>query len=199
MSEPSDSQTKPDPGALRLKKRENPEEEHLRQAAEAVSAKPSSRKNPKKSVNRSGSRTLRLLGLTLGPCFLGLIVLGAFLAHQVLDWQILTPEQARLTRNIGIASFFAVVILQAFTEDLLQGILCFFLLPYTVIYGLFFADAGPIRGLTIAVLIFLGAEMFYTPEEAIVPTIQSAVNNWIQDGQDKLIQPDGRREAGKIN
>lgn len=189
---------KPDPGALRLKRRENPEEEKLREASRSASAsvKASSRKKPKDPGHRSASLKVKMLGLTLGPCILGLVILGLFLAHQVLEWEILTEEQALLTRNIGLVAFLAVLILEAFTEDILQGVLCFFLLPYTFLYGLFFADAGPVRGLTIAVLIFLGAEMVFTPEEALVPTVQTVVNDWIRSGQDKLIYPDGRPEAG---
>ena len=195
MANPPESPTAPDPGSLRLKPREHPEQEKLREASAAAFASASAKPH-KKQKRGHPSFAAQVLTLTLGPCLLGLVILGLFLAHQVLEWEILSPEQASLTRNIAIGSFLAVIILEAFSEDLMQGVLCFFLPPYMFIYALFFSDAGPIRGLTIAVLIFLGAEMALQPEEALVPVVQTTLNDWIRAGQDKLINPDGRPDAG---
>ena len=197
MDESQEPAFQPDSGVLKLRRKESPEETKLRETSKQMKAQ-HARKIPQKKAKKKKNRqiTARTISLTLGPCLLGLMIFGLFLAHQKLNWEILTPEQALLTRNIGMVVFLVVVIVEAFTEDILQGILCLFLPPFTFLYGLFFADAGPIRGLTISILLFLGTEMFLLPDEALVPTVQTTVNDWIQSGQDKLIHPDGRPEAG---
>lgn len=191
------NQPRPKPGVLKLKKRDEPEQA-LKSTSTPTKIPSQKQRRARKSSSskRTRSTMFRILGLTLAPCVLGLLVFGIFIAHQVLEWEILSQDQVLLTRNITLAAFLAVIILEAFTEDLLQGILCLFLLPYSFIYGLFFADAGPIRGLTIAFLVFLGAEMYFTPDDAFVPKAQQVINEWIKTGQDKLIYPDGRPEAG---
>jgi len=152
------------------------------------------RKKPKpgRTANRFG---LRFFGLSIGSFLLGGAVLGAFLYHQINGLDILTPEQADMARAITVIAFILVVILEAFTEDMMQGILCLFLLPYTFVYGLLFADAGPIRGLTMALLAFFAAEIYFTPDDALVPQVAEMINTWIEDGQERLINPD-RPEAG---
>lgn len=152
-----------------------------------------SRKKPAKASKKI---TLRFLGQSVGSFLIGGLVLGFFLYHQATGMEWLTPEQANLARAIAIASFVAVLIIEAFTEDMMQGILCFFLTPYSFVYGLFFADAGPIRGLTMAILLFFGAEIYFTPENALIPRMARTIDSWIQSGQDTLIQPDGRPDAG---
>lgn len=150
----------------------------------------------KKPASASKAFGLRFLGQSIGSFVIGGLLLGAFLYHQATGMDMLSPQQANMARGIAVTSFLAILIIEAFTEDMMQGILCFFLLPYSFVYGLLFADAGPIRGLTVAVLLFFGAEMYFTPDDALVPTVAETVNGWIRAGQDRLIYPDGRPEAG---
>jgi hypothetical protein len=159
-------------------------------------AKKKKKGNKLKPAKESGKFSMRFMGQSIGSFFVGSLILGLFLYHQATGMEILTPQQANLGRGIAITSFVVILIIEAFTEDMMQGILSLFLLPYSFVYGLLFADAGPIRGLTVAVLVFFGAEMYFTPKNALVPQITKAVNGWIQSGQDKLIYPDGRPEAG---
>ena len=144
-----------------------------------------------------GSRSfgMRFLGQSVGAFVIGMLVFGGFLYHQAVGMTLLTPAQAEVARGVAMAAFVVILIIEAFTEDMMQGILCLFLVPYSFIYGLLFADAGPIRGLTMAVIVFLGAEMYFTPKEALVPQVADTVNGWIFSGQDRLINPD-RPDAG---
>lgn len=166
------------------------------QEPEAAKKKKKRKKREKKPGAASKKFGLRFLTQTIGSFCVGGLILGAFLYHQATGMEVLTPQQAQVARGIAIVSFMVILIIEAFTEDMMQGILSFFLLPYSFVYGLLFADAGPIRGLTVAVLLFLGAEMYFTPNDALVPTVADTVNGWVRAGQDKLIYPDGRPEAG---
>lgn len=198
MSDEETPKAKPDPGALRLKKRESSAETESSPATAAPPRKSrSAKKNREKKRRKKGTVSPgRMLFNTLGSCAVALILLGLFLAHQVLEWDLVPKETALLGRNIFLAVFLLVVIVESFSEDLLQGILCLFLLPYTVFYAVFVSETGPIRGFTIALLLFFAAEMVFTPEEAVVPKVEAEVSGWIKAGQDKLIYPDGRPQAG---
>lgn len=154
-------------------------------------------KKRKKMKPGGGSRKFgrRFLGQTLGSFLIAGLLFGAFLYHQAVGLELLTPEQAGLIRGVAVVAFLVILIIEAFTEDMLQGILCLFLTPYSFVYGLLFADAGPIRGLTAAMLVFLGAEVYFTPDQALVPHVTRTINEWIFTGQDRLINPD-RPDAG---
>jgi hypothetical protein len=198
MNDDSTPSPKPDPGVLRLRKRDtapppSPMQEKTRPPT-ASGSKP--KKKKRKHKQKPGTTVVQALAKTLGSCVIALLLCGLFLAHQVLEWELLPQDTLLLARNITLAAFLVVLILEAFSEDLLQGILCLFLLPYTVFYGVFMSDAGPIRGITIAILMFLGAEIYFTPEQAVVPKVEAQVSSWIRSGQDALIYPDGRPQAG---
>lgn len=149
----------------------------------------------KKPGHKSGSFGMRFLGMSIGTFLVAGSAFGAFIYHQVNDLEILTPQQLSMTRGIVVVAFFVILVIEAFTEDLLQGVLSLFLPPYAFVYGLLFADAGPIRGLTMAMLVFLGAEVYFTPDDALVPKTTNTINAWIDTGQQKLIDPD-RKDAG---
>jgi len=189
----------PDPGVLRLKKRDtapppSPMQAKTRPPVDAGTR--SDKKQKKKRKQKPGTSVARALARTLGSCVASLLLFGLFLAHQVLEWDIVPQDTLYLARNITLSALLILLILEAFSEDLLQGILCLFLMPYTVFYGVFVSDAGPVRGITIALLMFLGAEIYFTPDQAVVPKVEAQVSSWIQSGQDALIYPDGRPQAG---
>lgn len=144
----------------------------------------------KKPAKASGKFGIRFLSMSIGSFLLGAAVFGAFLYHQVNGMDILTPHQATMARGIAVVAFFVVLVIEAFHEDMIQGVLSLFLPPYAFVYGLLFADAGPIRGLTMAMLVFLSAEIYFTPDDALIPNTVSTLNSWIESGQQKLINPD---------
>lgn len=155
------------------------------------------RKEPKKPKpgKVSGHFGVRFWGMSIGSFLIGSAIFGSFLYHQATGMTILTAQQADTARGVAVVAFFVILVIEAFTEDLLQGVLSFFLPPYAFVYGLFFADAGPIRGLTMSMILFLGAEMYFTPQNALAPKVTNTINEWIVSGQQKLINPD-RPEAG---
>lgn len=201
MSEEEDQTTAPVTGGLRLKQ----QEEHVPSPLAEMEPPPSKKRKKKKKKKQSDSTNphlaqeevktpgkkskLRFFLISGLPFFFSLVIFSAFIAHQVLDWQILTHQQALFARNILITSLFVILIIEAFVEDILQGVLCLFVPPYSIMYGIFVADAGPIRGLTLAVLCFLGAEMYYTPDDALVPLLEEKVNGFIKTNQDRLLDP----------
>jgi hypothetical protein len=175
--------------------------EHREVVKEPDEVKRKARKKRRKAPKPSKGRevTVRFLSMSIGSFLVAALIFGTFLYHQAagLDW--ITPKQAEMARGITVVSFLVILIIEAFTEDMMQGILSLFLLPYTFVYGLLFADAGPVRGVTVAMLLFLGAEVYFTPDSALVPKVERTVNGWIAKNQDKLINPEGekgRRDAG---
>lgn len=182
---------------LRLKPRTEQKPAPVQAPPPPKTKKSKKRKEPKqpKPGNASGRFGVRFLGMSIGSFLLGSAIFGSFLYHQATDMTILTEQQADTARGMTVVAFLVILIIEAFTEDLLQGVLALFLPPYAFVYGLFFADAGPVRGLTMAMLLFLGAEMYFTPQNALVPIVSNTLNGWIDSGQQKLIDPD-RPEAG---
>jgi hypothetical protein len=172
----------PGESKLRLKPRLEQSRPPVRAAPPAKKKKSKAPKTPK-AGKASGRFGMRFLGMSIGSFLLGSALLGSFLYHQATGMEILTEDQAEMTRGVAVVAFLVILIIEAFTEDLLQGVLSLFLLPYAFVYGLLFADAGPIRGFTMAMLVFLGAEMYFTPQNALVPKVTNTINEWIDLGQ----------------
>jgi hypothetical protein len=185
---------------LRLKEQERKEPGLIQEPEELRKLREKKRKPKKKKKPAKSSRSfgLRFWGQTIGTFVVSIALLGGYLYHQSMGLQILTPSQAEMVRGIAMVSVLALLILEAFKQDMMQGVICLFLFPYAFIYGLIFADAGPLRGITLAVLMFFGAEVYFTPDNALVPKVSRSVNAWIQQGQNRLIDPD-RPDAGFEN
>jgi len=170
------------------------EPEELKKAAK----KKKNKRAPKKP-SEAKQFTVKFLSMSIGSFLVAGLIFGTFLYHQTASLSWISPGQAEMARGIAVVSFLVILIIEAFTEDMMQGILCLFLLPYTFVYGLLFADAGPVRGVTVAMLLFLGSEVYFTPDSALVPKVERTINGWISTNQDKLINPEGekgRRDAG---
>ena len=195
MSNDETPVNKPNPGTLRLREKESfdPKAPARRASPKKPAAKKSSKNKQKK---RNGHSRLRFMLYSFGGGIVGFTVFGLLLAHQLLEWEVVSQSDLLMGRNILLVVFFAVLIIEAFTSDLLQGILCLFFLPYTIFYGIIMCQTGALKGFTIAVVLFLGAEIYFIPDEAIVPIAHKQVNDWIKSGQDRLIYPDGRPQAG---
>lgn len=193
MNEPSDEEWSPAQSNLKLKHRK------VEETIENPPLPPQNvrKKKAKKPGHESGRFASRFLSRSIGSFLFGILLFGAFLYHQVNELGILTDQQAAMTRGMTVAVFFVILVIEAFRVDILQGILSFFLPPYAFVFGLLFADAGPVRGLTMALLVFLGAEVYFTPEDALVPKTMTAINEFIESGQQKLINPD-KEDAGFV-
>jgi hypothetical protein len=193
MSDKNDSL--PHQSALRLKKKDV-EPEIIAPAPHQVQPE-KEKKKKKKPGNASGKFGMRFLGQSIGSFLVACLLFGGFIYHQVEGLGYLSTNQATMARGVTVIAFFVILVIEAFTEDMIQGVLSLFLPPYAFVYGLFFADAGPIRGLSMAMLLFLGAEVYFyeNMDDALVPKTTKAINEWIQTGQDKLINPD-KHEAG---
>ena len=149
------------------------------------------KKGQKVHVTRPGSGALQS-----GAAFvLVTLILGALLYHQFEEMTVLSGPQANLVRICFVVGLYVVLLLEAFTQDMMQGLFCVFFPPYAYIYGIFFADAGPLRGFTIAVLLFLGAEMYLQSDDALVYHSIENVQSVIARGRG-LIMDEPRREAG---
>lgn len=191
MSEHEKNTWEPASSKLKLKSRKVEEE---------IFAPPPPPKKPAKvkkakPAKSSGKMSIRFLSMSIGSFIFGSLIFGAFIYHQANNLEILSPQQANMTRGIAVIAFFVILVIEAFQEDLIQGVVSLFLPPYAFVYGILFADAGPVRGLTMAMLVFLSAEVYFTPETALVPNTLSAINEWINAGQQKLINPD-KPDAG---
>ncbi|MCC5847098.1 MAG: hypothetical protein JJU29_03310 [Verrucomicrobia bacterium] len=149
------------------------------------------KKHQKVNVTRPGSGALQS-----GAAFvLVTLLLGALLYHQYEEMTILSEPQANLVRLCFVVGLYVVLLLEAFTQDMMQGLFCVFFAPYAYVYGIFFADAGPLRGFTVAVILFLGAEMYFQPKDALVYHAIENVESVIARGRG-LIMDEPRREAG---
>lgn len=127
--------------------------------------------------------------------FLLLCALGGGLIYHRVTGQDLLPLYVVNLASISIlAGFYVVVLIEAFAHDMLQGILCLFIPPYALVYGLFFSDAGPLKGFTLGLMLFLGAEMYYVPDDALVNQGTKTLSSWV-GGLQALIGGE-RRQAG---
>jgi hypothetical protein len=112
---------------------------------------------------------------------------GAMLFHQVTDRELISAEHFHYGRVFLVVAFYIVLVIEAFTEDMLHGLFCVFFPPYALVYGLFFSDAGPLRGLTLAVALFLGAEIYLTPDDSLVIIARDAVSSFVNQGQSLIL------------
>ncbi|MCC5844109.1 MAG: hypothetical protein JJU05_07650 [Verrucomicrobia bacterium] len=116
---------------------------------------------------------------------------GGLLYHQVTGKELISPEHAHYGRVFFVVAFYLVLVIEAFTEDMLHGLFCVFFPPYALVYGLLYSDAGPLRGLSLAVIVFLGAEVYFTPEDALVIHVRDGISEFVSEGQ-RLIQDEPR-------
>ncbi|WFB36499.1 hypothetical protein P3T73_01830 [Kiritimatiellota bacterium B12222] len=185
----------PNASPLRLKNKHNPDIVPEAERKKQHLSKASQKKKPAKSSRKFG---MRFFGMSIGSFLVASALFGTFIYHQISGLDLLTLHQLELTRGIVVVSWFVILVIDAFTQDMLQGILALFMPPYAFIYGLLFADAGPVRGVTMALLCFFAAEIYFTPDNALVPETLSTLNGWIESGQQKLINPD-KKDAGFEN
>lgn len=141
------------------------------------------KKSKKAKVVKPGSAALQSLA---GFVFVALL-LGGLLYHQIQGLSYLSPEHASLLRIVLVGGFWLVLMIEAFTADMMQGLFCVFFPPYAFVYGLLFSDAGPLRGLTFGILLFLGAEIYFTPKDALALHIRDGVQEIVDKGQSAIL------------
>lgn len=120
-------------------------------------------------------------------------LLGGLLFHEVTGKELVSGEIANYGRIFLVVALYVVLVIEAFTQDMLHGLFCVFFPPYALVYGLLYSDAGPLRGLSLAVIVFLGAEMYFSPEDALVYHVRDAISEFVGEGQ-RLILDEPRNE-----
>ena len=148
------------------------------------------KRKKKSKVNKGSSALLESL---MGFVFVALLG-GGLIYHRVTGQTLLSVYALNMVGLSIVLGFYVVMIIESFSHDLMQGVLCLFVPPYVFIYGLFFSDAGPLRGFTLGVLVFLGAEMHFTPDTSLALKGRDQVTGWVEGGQ-RLLSGE-RRDAG---
>ncbi len=123
----------------------------------------------------------------------GCAVMGLLIYHRTAELSFLAEDQISFARWILVIGVFAAIIVEAFIQDMLQGILSLFFPPYSVVYGLFFTDSPPLRGLSAALICFLSVEATMLPNDSVVISSYNAVNEWYQGTMNVLLD---KEEAG---
>jgi hypothetical protein len=89
-----------------------------------------------------------------------------------------TYEWAR----IGLGAIGAVLLLVvAFQDSVYQGLLCLFLLPYTIYYAAVRLEIYWIQGIFMGVVVALCAELYFIPSQAVITSAQINSAIFIRD------------------
>lgn len=120
-----------------------------------------------------------LVGLILGVLvFVGL--------QYAADEGMISAQIYSMMRIVVYPLLYLGVLVTAFREGYLPGVLCLFLPPYTIYYALSRTDAYSVRGAFAAMLIGLGAELHYMPDQAFLTHGENAINAVIEGGADAI-------------
>ena len=82
---------------------------------------------------------------------------------------------------IGLFVYIMVLIV-AFQDGYLQGILCLLVAPYTIYYAFVRLERPVLTGLVVAMSVSLGAEMHYMKDQATITLVQDALQVFIEGG-----------------
>jgi hypothetical protein len=94
------------------------------------------------------------------------------------------PDLSRMYElaRIGVSTIGATLLLiVAFRDSTIQGLLCLFVLPYAIYYAVVRLESYWIRGVFIGVLIALGTELYFMPSQAIVTRAQQQTVVFIEN------------------
>lgn len=89
-----------------------------------------------------------------------------------------TYEWARISFS-AIAAVLLLVV--AFQESTLQGLLCLFVLPYAIYYAAVRLESYWIQGIFMGVIIALCSELYFMPREAVITRAQINTEIFIRD------------------
>ncbi len=92
------------------------------------------------------------------------------------------PDHYYWARLVVLPAVLLWVLIDAFQESYLPGILCIVLPPYLLYYALSRADSYLLRGAFSACLVMVLAEMYFIPEEAVITHGQAMVDSIIRGG-----------------
>ncbi|TAN35971.1 MAG: hypothetical protein EPN23_09710 [Verrucomicrobia bacterium] len=104
----------------------------------------------------------------------------------LLAWQWWGLRDARflhlyLNARWGVAALtWLAVLIPAFQDTWLQGLLCLFVPPYTVYFALNRLDYFGLRSLYFAVLVALAAEFYFLPQQTLVGMVQRRCTEWAE-------------------
>lgn len=116
-----------------------------------------------------------------------LIAGGTLIGLQYLMEQRPDLLQTYQWARIGITAIGTILLLTvAFQDSLFQGLLCLFILPYTIYYAAVRLESYWIRGAFIGVIVALCAELYFMPNEAVIVRAQKNITMFI-DNTGRLI------------
>lgn len=121
---------------------------------------------------RNRKRKEKKAATSVMQSFLTFLVIGAALGFLFWDqhWGTgyITSSQYRMVRLIAVVGAYVVLVIEAFSHNMIQGVFTLFFPPYSLIYGLIFADGGPVKGFTFAICVFLGVEWSLIHEDSFL-------------------------------
>lgn len=148
-----------------------------------------SRRRDHEAVRIRTERYLRLHYLF--AWFLFVVLLALLLAWQ---WQGLQNPHllnAYLAARWWLALFaWLIVVLPAFLDSWLQGVLCLLVPPYSVYFALNRMDVFQLRAIFFAVVLALAAEYYFLPDRVLFNIVQEQMATWVVDVR-SLIQHAG--------
>lgn len=121
------------------------------------------------------------------------LLLGALFYDQQWGNMYLSIGNYQLFRNILVGSAYVLLVVQAFQHNMIHGVLCLFLPPYTIIYALMLVDSGALRGFAFAFFVFMGVEWYFTRGASVAMQIVFLFDAMVVEGN-RLIGVAGREE-----
>ena len=86
-------------------------------------------------------------------------------------------------RGVCGGVIYILVLLVAFEDTLWQGLVGVVFPPYTIYYALVRLDSHVLRGLFLAFVVALGAELYFVPQHSFINHSQTYVNSVIRGGE----------------
>ena len=172
------SRTRALPRILGLKPKEQVEQE----AAAAAKRRPKFRPKHGSLLARVGSQGISDLAIS----WILLCLLAPTLTY--LRWgDILSPDTLKSYITCGLivfGVFYLVVVVEAFSQEVFDGMLALFLPPFTVWYLFAKSDSFSLRAIIVSLGIAFGYDIVTVVGGEMV-TLFIAINNWIQGGWEK--------------
>ena len=155
------------------------------------------RTTPQPAQRRQRGRNMSSLQLAMHYTFSWLFfiaLLGLFIYWQWKgqgDAQILSSYKA--ARWWFAAGAWLAIIVAAFQDTWVQGVLCLLIPPYTIYYALNRLDHFYLRAFYFAVLLMLAAEFYFLPKQTVLHIAQDQFSSWTGGVRDTI-----RRTGHKI-
>ena len=137
----------------------------------------------RRTARRGRSAHRRRLDIFLAVCVF-VITAGVLIGWQYRGHS--DPELLNLyysVRWLAIGAIWLAVLIAAFADSMLQGLLCLGIPPYQLFFALNRLDSPVLRSLFFAALLALVTEYFYIPLHlTVLDLVQQRIGIWIQAG-----------------